>query len=302
MPSMDIIDSDDENEASFMEMSSENRSDDFFDTFTPREDFNVEDPLDNEVWDEAGIGDIQEDFPHHGNESLPSVNVHVNSRCGSLNLLLARCLMIMLAYFWTSFHISDNGMEFLLAGLKRWFEIAGSSSQWMASLAVAFPGTLYFFRKEIGLDDDKFVKHVVCPKCHSLYEFDKCHQTMGTNRVSSKCSFVKFPNHRQRWRRQACGTTLLKEVTLKCGSKKLYPHKVYCYKSIIDSLRGLVNKLNFTAHCELWQQREVRSVSQVVCDVFNGRVWRLPNFQWGSIFGCSTQLCSHAKCRLDATV
>ena len=89
--------------------------------------------------------------------------------------------------------------NFLLVGLKKWFEIAGSASKWVAGLAVAFPGTLYYFRKEIGLVNDALVKYVICPKCHALYEFDKCCHNVGTNRVSNKCSFVKFPNHRQRW-------------------------------------------------------------------------------------------------------
>ena len=165
-------------------------------------------------------------------------------------------------------------MEFLLAGLRRFFEISGASSQWIAGLALEFPGTLYYFRKEIGLGDDVFVKYVVCPKCHALYEFEKCFDTVGTSRVSKKCSYVKFPNHRQQWRRQACGTTLKKEVTLKDGGKKLYPHKVYCFKSITESLRALVKRPNFTEDCELWRQREVRYVAQVMCDVFDGRVWR----------------------------
>ena len=236
---------------------------------------NVENLLNNEIWDEADVADVEDDFPQNTRyESLPNVDARMNSRCRSLNVLLSRCLVVMLAYFWTYFHISDNGMEFLLAGLKRCFEISALSSQWMAGLAIAFPGSLYYFRKEIGLVNDAFMKYVVCPKCHALYKFDDCYHTVGLTRVTNKCSFVKFPNHRQQWRRRSCGAQLLKEVTLKCGSKKLYPHKVYCCTSIIESLRVLVKRLDFTAHCELWRQREVRSVAQVVCDVFDGRIWR----------------------------
>ena len=156
-------------------------------------------------------------------------------------------------------------MEFLLAGLKRFFEIVGASNQWVYGLAIAFPGTLYYFRKEIGLVNDVFVKYVVCPKCHALYEFEKCFNKIGTSRVSKKCCHVKFPNHRQQWRRQSCGATLLKEVALKDGVKKLYPHKVYCYKSLIESLRALVKRPKFTEHCELWRQREVRLAGLSSC-------------------------------------
>lgn len=229
--------------------------------------------LDREVWDEVCASDVDDDFPQK-NGTLPNVNVRINSRPRTINLHLSRCLIVLLAYFWLCFHISDNGMDFLLSGIKRCFEVAGMSSQWMAGLALAFPGTLYYFRKELGLVNDVFVKYVVCPKCHSLYEFDKCYRTVGTTRISNKCSNVKFTNHRQRWRRQPCGAPLLKEVTLKCGSKRLYPHRIYCYKSIVESLRMLVKRPDFTAHCELWRNREVRSVSQVMCDVFDGRIWR----------------------------
>ena len=267
------IDSDADNEAQFIEIPCNNQGEGFNELGECTVD--VEKLLDSEIWDESSTADVDDDFPQNPRyESLPNVDVQMNSRCRSLNILLSRCLVVLLAYFWTYFHISDNGMEFLLAGLKRCFEISALSSQWMAGLAIAFPGTLYYFRKEIGLVNDAFVKYVVCPKCHALYEFENSYHSVGMNRVSSKCSFVKFPNHRQRWRRQSCGATLLKEVTLKCGTTKLYPHKVYCYTSIIESLRVLVKRLDFTAHCELWRQREVRSVAQVVCDVFDGRIWR----------------------------
>ena len=252
---------DDEDEVSFMEIPSDKQGEAF--NALGDDGVNVESLL-NEIWDEVGIADVEDDFPQNTQcESLPNVDVRVNSRCRSLNVLLSQCLVVMLAYYWTYFHISDNGMEFLLAGLKKCFEISTLSSQWMAGLAIAFPGSLYYFRKEIGLVNDAFMKYVVCPKCHALYKFDNCCHSVEMTRISNKCSFVKFPNHRQRWRRQSCGAHLLKEVTLKCGSKKFYTHKVYCYTSTIESLRVLVKRLDFTAHCELWRQREVRSAAQV---------------------------------------
>ena len=283
---MDVLTSggsDSECEAPFMEMPSDNDNRDDINIFNTGKDnsVNVHDVIDNEIWDDASIGDVEDDFPQNrvnGDQSLPGVDVNVNSRCRALNVLLSRCLVVLLAYFWTHFHISDNGMDFLPSTLKKCFEMAAISSQWMAGLAVVFPGTLYYFRKEIGLVNDVFIKYVVCPKCHALYEFDKCHRTVGTARVSNRCTFIKFPNHRQRWRRQPCGAVLLKEVTLQCGTKKLYPHKIYCYKSIIKSIENLLKKVDFSAHCELWRQREVRSASQVVCDVSDGRIWR--DFQY----------------------
>ncbi len=113
--------------------------------FNPDEEslFDRTDLLNHEIWDEVGICDVEEDFPQTtGCKSAPSVDVNINSPCRSLNTLLARCLVVLLAYFWTCFHVSDNGMEFLIAGIKKCFEIGSASSQWMAGLALAFPGTL----------------------------------------------------------------------------------------------------------------------------------------------------------------
>ena len=31
---------------------------------------------------------------------------------------------------------------------------------------------------------------------------------------------------------------------------------------------------HFTERCELWRNREIRSIGQIMCDVFDGRVWR----------------------------
>ena len=262
----------DQDESAFMEQP-------FFDAGSSSSDDQLAgDILDAEIWDEIDLDDIEGDFPHQQNtgNSLPSINVHVGSRTNVQLIIsrLIRCLLVLLAYFWMRFHISDNAMEFLLGALKQCFEVAGMSSQWLFGVAIAFPGTLYYFRKELGFVKDSFVKYVVCTKCHSLYKFDQCYRTVGSSRVPNKCSFVKFPNHRQGWRRQKCGTALLKEVTLKCGSKRLYPHKVYCYKSVIESLTTLVQRTGLTDRCELLRQREVCSISQLMCDVFDGRVWR----------------------------
>ena len=73
--------------------------------------------------------------------------------------------------------------------------------------------------------------------------------------------------------RDPCGATLLKEVTLKDGVKRLYPHKVYCYQSIIGTLTEFVKRVGFTERCELWRNRDIRSAHQIICDVFEGRVW-----------------------------
>ena len=125
----------------------------------------------HEVWDDTQQAEIDEDFAQHS-ETPPSVDVREthsrSSGVGLLNRAFSRCLVILLAYFWTCFCISNNGMEFLLSGLKRLLDSFGKGNNWFAGLAIAFPGTLYCFKKQLGLGKDNFKKYVVCPKCHSL--------------------------------------------------------------------------------------------------------------------------------------
>ena len=257
----------------FMEIDPNSSDDDQFEHST----FNDGDVLNSEIWDEVIANDVDEDFPEKG-DSLPTIEVNSTSSSRRFNGAFIRCLIVLLVYFWTFFRISDGAMEFLLSGLKKILEVAAMTNNWFTAIAFGFPGSLYYFRKEIGLVRDTFTKYVVCPKCHALYKFENCYRTVGNKNESKTCSFVKFPNHRQRWRRQACGATLLKEVSLKDGSKCLYPHRVYCYQSVIDTLKSFAKRAHFTERCELWRNRNIRSFGQIMCDVFGGRIWK--DFQY----------------------
>ena len=103
--SLNLVDGDDDDDEDelFMEIRTDitpfnQGDDDLRNSLGADSSLNVEDLLDNEIWDEVGVCDIEDDFPQ--NESFPNVNVHVSSTC-NLNVLLARCMVILLAYFWT---------------------------------------------------------------------------------------------------------------------------------------------------------------------------------------------------------
>ena len=178
--------------------------------------------------------DVDADFPQN-EKRLPSVDVNA-SRLSENTKIIIQWTMIFLC-MWSSFcALSDNALDILLAFLKALFESLGTLFPVLASFAVLFPKSLHLLRKQLGIDEDKFIKYVVCSKCHSLYMFDDCYDTVRGKRVSKKCSYVQYPNHRQHFRRTKCNEPLLKEVTLKSGGTKLYPIKVYCYNSVINSL------------------------------------------------------------------
>ena len=85
---------------------------------------------------------------------------------------------------------------------------------------------------------------------------------------------MNFPNHRHRAHRKPCNEVLLKEVKLQGGKTKLYPRKVCCYNSIIETLKIFLKHPNFTSRCELWRGRERTSIQGLMSDIIHGSVWR----------------------------
>ena len=223
-----------------------------------------------EVWDLASE-DVETDFPQSQSQ-LPSVDVNNTSTLGGNFKDIVHWLLIFLC-IWSSFcTLSDNALEILLSFLRAAFDSLGTLFPVVAGLAVLFPRSVHLLWKQLGLDKDRFIKYVVCPKCHTLYVFDDCYELLRGRRVSKKCSFFQFPNHRQHFRRTKCGEPLLKEVSLKTGQTKLYPCKVYCYNSVISNLRHFLQRPGFAQKCELWRGRDIPD-GFLAC-IFDGRIWK----------------------------
>ncbi|CAB3980413.1 Hypothetical predicted protein [Paramuricea clavata] len=49
---------------------------------------------------------------------------------------------------------------------------------------------------------------------------------------------------------------------------------MFCYQSIVATLKQFVMRSGFTERCELWRSREIRTGHQIMCDVFEGRIWK----------------------------
>ena len=124
----------------------------------------------------------------------------------------------------------------------------------------------------LGIKKDDFVEFVVCPKCHSIYDYDDCIITKANKSQESKCcKYQPFPDHPHRSRRKKCGTALLRTVKTR-GETILKPRKVYCYRSIKSYLLQFYNRPNFSSLCEEWRSRQ--SITGVLGDVYDGRVWQ----------------------------
>lgn len=223
-----------------------------------------------EVWDVVGE-DVETDFPQDQGQ-LPSVDVNRRS-IASRNLKdIVHWLLIFLC-LWSSFcTLSDNALEILLSFLRAVFDTLTTLFPVVGSFAMLFPRSVHLLRKQLGLDKDRFTKYVVCPKYHSLYVFEDCYEVLRGKRITKKCSFVQFPNHRQHFCRTKCDEPLLKEVSLKSGETKLYPRKVYCYNSVIANLRDFLQRPGFVEKCELWRSRDMPN--GFLADIFDGRIWK----------------------------
>ena len=152
-------------------------------------------------------------------------------------------------------------MEILLEYLRAVFDSLATVVPGIGSFAAVLPKSLHLLKKQLGIDRDKFIKYVVCPKCDTLYNFDHCYELQNRKQVSKKCAFTEFPNHRQHFYRNQCGEPLLREVTLKSGQTRLYPFKVYCYKSVRDTLRHFLQWFGCPLKCE-WTCMERMAVCE----------------------------------------
>ena len=222
--------------------------------------------------------DIDTDFPTIPGQ-YPSVNLNPAQGLQERMNIIIRWILLFLC-LWSSFCvISDNAVEILLEFLRAIFDSLATVIPAIGSFAALFPKSLHLLKKQLGFDQDRFIKYVVCPKCEALYNFDDCYVSQYRKRVSKNCTFVEYPHHRQHFRRTECGEPLLREVTLKSGQTRLYPFKVYCYQSVTDTLKRFIQKPGFTLKCELWRERDVPV--GLLADVFDGRVWK----EWQNVDG-----------------
>ena len=91
---------------------------------------------------------------------------------------------------WQSaFRISNAAMTSLIRFLKYFIQIVGHAFQInkMNLLADNVPLTLKGMQRSLGLENkDWFVEFVVCPKCHSIYEYKDCVVRLANGGKESK--------------------------------------------------------------------------------------------------------------------
>ena len=138
--------------------------------------------------------------------------------------------------FQLLFRISERAMSALLLlfhGLIRYLSIV-IQHPLLTELSHMLPLTMYKVRKISGNTNIGIFEYAVCPECTAIYDPSTCR-----NEESQLCSHIEFPNHPHLSKRKKCNAPLMKKVRI--GKKsKLVPHKVYCYRSIVQTLQQFI--------------------------------------------------------------
>ena len=138
-------------------------------------------------------------------------------------------------------------------------------------IVTLLPTTVTACRNLLKMDQDMFVKYACCTKCNEVYTHEDAVEKIGTKSASKRCSHVEYPEHTRNALIRPCDALLMKEV--KMGSKQFfYPFKIFCYKSVIESIRELCARSGFLQKCEAWRNTLVKD--NLFRDVYDGQVWK----------------------------
>jgi hypothetical protein len=231
------------------------------------------DRLDNkqfEVWDSDNEEDVQNDIDT--DLSADQMYTMDSNRKGCKLSILVQWIILFFSLWSTYFNITASALDCVVHFFKAVFEVCGQIIPYFATVASLLPTSLYTFYQMQGTQKDKFKKYTVCPKCHTIYNTKDCIISRHGKLSSKSCSFVEFPNHSQKRRRIECGEALLKQVLCKNGKKLFYPHKVYCYHSIQQTLQTFIDRPGFLDLCEHWRSK--KPVKGVYTSIYDGRIWQ----------------------------
>lgn len=185
----------------------------------------------------------------------------------SANALIQWLLGFILS-LQAKYYVSNKAIEFLLRFLHLFFSVLGRFSPFLKTLHDLFPQSLHAMYKSVKYEDN-FKKYIVCLKCSKLYTYNESIETIGRQKSSKLCNWVRYPEHPHASRRSPCQTLLLKTVIFRSGNKILYPFKTYCYKSVQSTLQDFLLRPQFYASCQHWKSKPQSTLSEV----YAGRVW-----------------------------
>ena len=230
--------------------------------------------IDNgEYWGEVEDHVIESDLPTTDptpdSTPDPTLEARQTDQAPNEAFRLLRVLIVMLAKWSYKYSIAQNAFNSLLKLIGLFFSALYCLFPSLSPVLSLFPVSTYAFKMALSINENNFIQYVVCPSCYMLYDFKEC---FDHRQKPKTCSYVQFPEHRMQAFRLPCNSRLLSEITLKSGCHKYYPRKFYCFKSVSESLRMLVDRKGFLTHCENWRLRRVPS--STMCDIYDGQIWK----------------------------
>lgn len=187
---------------------------------------------------------------------------------------LLQLYTFFLFMFQTLFRLSDTALNVLISFFAMFLKTLSQSFMAIPqSFLAKLPLNLRAARSIAGNTKSQFQRFVCCPSCRSIYPWQECIIKLPDGSLESKrCSFIRFPNHPQIQHRKSCDVVLMKKVKSASGNVVLYPKQIYTYKSIIESLKELLARPDFSMKCEAWRNLPCRD--EYFNDVFDGQVWK----------------------------
>ena len=186
--------------------------------------------------------------------------------------VIYKWILTFLVMWQSAYNITDMALTPLLKLLDALFTCLSIISAHIKDYIKVFPKDMRIARKILFGSKAHFLQYVICPGCLTLYNFEECVTTTEGVKVSKHCSYVEFPNHKQKHMRKKCGQKLLKCVTLPGGTNKLVPWYTYNYKSLKESFQLCIKRPYFEESCELWQKRSTQN--GYASDIYDGKIWR----------------------------
>ena len=220
-----------------------------------------------------------EDNSSHTMESVQQSENMTGNIQGSIVIPTINAISHYLLLVQLKFRIPDRAIYYFLLCLKGFLPMLLSlipGNKLLSQLYKCFPCTLYALKRSISTTwKSSITEYVACPKCSTLtklssYTLPVRRQQTHINDIPN-CLFIEFPNHPQVSRRQKCNCPLCKQI--KSGSKyKLVPCRVFLYKNIIESLRGLINNPGMLQLCNNWVN--YNTVNGSLNDISDGKMWK----------------------------
>ena len=124
----------------------------------------------------------------------------------------------------------------------------------LIEIADHLPQSLYQYKQSLEsiTPDIEVKKMVVCPKCESHYMLKACFRKVGFNTVIKQC-YLLIKSVISNWWRKWSGNT------------RFYPHKIYCYVSLISSLQNLMLRRGFIEQCESTRNFFLLAIKYLMC-------------------------------------